>query len=32
VRLWKDQDIVSFEASVPARNVTVIKSGRSRVE
>ena len=32
VRLWKDQDIVSFEASVPARNVTVIKSGRARVE
>ena len=32
LRLWKDQDIVSFEASVPARNVTVIKSGRSRVE
>ena len=32
VRLWKDQDVVSFEASVPARNVTVIKSGRSHIE
>jgi acyl dehydratase len=32
VHLWKDQGIVSFEASVPARNVTVIKSGRSHIE
>jgi acyl dehydratase len=32
VRLWKDQDIVSFEATVPARDVTVIKSGRSRID
>jgi acyl dehydratase len=32
VHLWKDHDIVSFEATVPARNVTVIKSGRSRID
>jgi acyl dehydratase len=32
VRLWKDQDIVSFEASVPAREVTVIRSGRARID
>jgi acyl dehydratase len=32
VRLWKDHDIVSFEATVPARAVTVIKSGRSRID
>jgi acyl dehydratase len=32
VRLWKDRDIVSFEAAVPARGVTVIKSGRSRID
>jgi acyl dehydratase len=32
VRLWKDHDIVSFEATVPARDVTVIKSGRSRID
>ncbi|HTB28833.1 MAG TPA: MaoC/PaaZ C-terminal domain-containing protein [Steroidobacteraceae bacterium] len=32
VRLWKDHDIVSFEASVPGRDVTVIKSGRSRID
>jgi acyl dehydratase len=32
VRLWKDRDIVSFEATVPARDVTVIKSGRSRID
>jgi acyl dehydratase len=31
VRLWKDHDIVSFEATVPGRNVVVIKSGRSRL-
>ncbi len=32
VRLWKDHDIVSFEATVPARDATVIKSGRSRID
>jgi acyl dehydratase len=32
VRLWKDNDLVSFEATVPARDVTVIKSGRSRID
>jgi acyl dehydratase len=32
VRLWKDRDIVSFEATVPARGVTVIKSGRARID
>jgi acyl dehydratase len=32
VRLWKDRDIVSFEATVPARDATVIKSGRSRID
>jgi acyl dehydratase len=32
VRLWKDHDIVSFEASVPGRDVTVIKNGRSRID
>jgi acyl dehydratase len=32
VRLWRDHDIVSFEATVPARDVTVIKSGRSRID
>jgi acyl dehydratase len=32
VRLWKDHDTVSFEATVPARDVTVIKSGRSRID
>jgi acyl dehydratase len=32
VRLWKDHDIVSFEATVPARDVTVIKSGRARID
>jgi acyl dehydratase len=32
VHLWKDHDIVSFEATVPARDVTVIKSGRSRID
>jgi acyl dehydratase len=29
VDLWRDGDVVSFEASVPARGVTVIKSGKS---
>jgi acyl dehydratase len=32
VRLWRDGDVVSFEATVPARGVTVIKNGRSRVD
>ena len=32
VRLWKDGDTVSFEASVPDRNVTVIKNGKSRID
>jgi acyl dehydratase len=32
VRLWRDQDIVSFEAAVAQRNVTVIKSGRARID
>ena len=32
VRLWRDHDIISFEAAVPARDVTVIKSGRSRID
>ena len=32
VRLWKDHDIVSFEATVPGRDVTVIKSGRARID
>ena len=27
--LWKDGNIISFEAKVKARNVTVIKSGRT---
>jgi acyl dehydratase len=31
VRLWKDAGIVSFEADVVARGVTVIKSGKSEV-
>ena len=29
VDLWKDGDVVSFEARVKARNVTVIKSGKT---
>ncbi len=29
VDLWKDGDVVSFEACVKARNVTVIKSGKT---
>jgi acyl dehydratase len=32
VRLWRDRDIVSFEAAVPARNLVVIKSGRARID
>jgi acyl dehydratase len=31
VRLWNDVGIVSFEADVAARGVTVIKNGKSRV-
>jgi len=29
VDLWKDGDVISFEARVKARNVTVIKNGRT---
>jgi len=29
VDLWRDEDTVSFEASVPQRGVTVVKSGKS---
>lgn len=29
IELWRDGDIVSFEASVPSRKATVIKSGKS---
>ncbi len=29
VDLWKDGDVISFEARVKARNVTVIKSGKT---
>jgi acyl dehydratase len=29
VDLWKDDDVVSFEARVPERGVTVIKNGKS---
>ena len=29
--LWRDGEVVSFEARVKARNVTVIKNGRSIV-
>lgn len=28
-RMWKDGDVVSFEASVPARNATVLRNGRA---
>lgn len=31
VSLWRDGDIVSFEASVPGRGVVAIKAGRSRL-
>jgi acyl dehydratase len=31
VKLWNDAGVVSFEADVPARGVTVIKNGMSRV-
>ncbi|WEK02220.1 MAG: MaoC/PaaZ C-terminal domain-containing protein [Candidatus Sphingomonas phytovorans] len=31
VRLWRDDNVVSFEADVPARGVTVIKNGRSEL-
>jgi hypothetical protein len=29
MQMWKDGDVISFEAKVKARNVTVIKSGRT---
>ena len=29
VHLWRDGDVVSFEASAPARNVIVIKNGKT---
>jgi acyl dehydratase len=29
IDLWKDGDVISFEAKVKARNVTVIKNGRT---
>jgi len=29
VRLWRDDDVVAFEATVPAREVTVIRNGRA---
>ena len=29
MEMWKDGDVISFEAKVKARNVTVIKSGRT---
>jgi acyl dehydratase len=29
VDLWKDGDVISFEASVPGRDKTVIKNGKS---
>jgi acyl dehydratase len=29
VDLWRDGDVISFEASVPARGVTVIKNGKT---
>jgi acyl dehydratase len=31
VDLWKDGNVVSFEAKVKERNVTVIKSGRTEL-
>jgi acyl dehydratase len=31
VDLWRDADVVSFEARVKARNVTVIRNGKSRI-
>jgi hypothetical protein len=27
--LWRDDDVVSFEASITARNVTVLKNGKT---
>jgi hypothetical protein len=27
--MWKDGNVISFEAKVKARNVTVIKSGKT---
>jgi hypothetical protein len=29
MELWKDGNVISFEAKVKARGVTVIKSGRT---
>jgi acyl dehydratase len=29
MELWKDGNVISFEAKVKARNLTVIKSGRT---
>jgi acyl dehydratase len=29
MEMWKDGNVISFEAKVKARNVTVIKSGRT---
>ena len=29
MEMWKDGSVISFEAQVRARNVTVIKSGRT---
>ena len=29
MELWKDGSVISFEAKVQSRNVTVIKSGRT---
>jgi len=31
VDLWKDANIVSFEARVKSRNVTVIKNGKTEL-
>jgi acyl dehydratase len=29
MEMWKDGNVISFEAKVKSRNVTVIKSGRT---
>src|SRR3954466_5509903 len=31
MEMWKDGDVIAFEAKVKARNVTVIKSGRTEL-
>jgi hypothetical protein len=31
IDLWRDGDVISFEARVKARDVTVIKSGRTEL-